>query len=119
VGEHREQSIEALIYCVAPLLTATEQEYDRKLLAPPRLYCKHNVNALLRADMKTRAEFYGKMKEIGVYTTNMILAFEDENGIGPEGDQRFVPVNWQPADDLMTGGEAQQKWTASIPTLRD
>jgi HK97 family phage portal protein len=107
------QSIEALIYTVAPLLTATEQEWDRKLLAPPRLYCKHNVNALLRADMKTRAEFYGKMKEIGVYTTNMILAFEDENGIGSEGDQRFVPVNWQPADDLMTGGEAQQKAAAA------
>jgi hypothetical protein len=67
----------------------------------------------LRADMKTRAEFYGKMKEIGVYTTNMILAFEDENGIGSEGDQRFVPVNWQPADDLMTGGEAQQQKAAA------
>lgn len=107
------QSIEALIYTVAPLLVATEQEYDRKLLDPPRLYSKHNVNALLRADMKTRAEFYGKMKEIGVYTTNMILAYEDENGIGPEGDQRFVPVNWQPADDLMTGGEAQQNAAAA------
>jgi HK97 family phage portal protein len=103
------QSIEALIYCVQPILTATEQEYDRKLLAPPRVYCKHNTNALLRSDSKTRSEFYGKMKEIGVYTTNMILGYEDENGVGPEGDQRFVPVNWQPADDLMTGGEAQRQ----------
>lgn len=109
------QSIEALIYTVGPLLVATEQEYDRKLLDPPRLYCKHNVNALLRADMKTRAEFYRLMKEIGVYNTNMILSYEDENGIGPEGDQRFVPVNWQPADDLMTGGEAQQKAAAAKP----
>lgn len=102
------QSIETLIYTVAPMLVSTEQEYDRKLLAPPRLYCKHNVNAMLRGDMKTRSEFYAKMKEIGVYTTNQILAYEDENGIGAEGDQRFVPVNWQPADDLMTGGEAQR-----------
>lgn len=103
------QSIEALIYCVQPLLTSTEQEYDRKLLAPPRVYSKHAVNALLRADMKTRAEFYRLMREIGVYDANHILALEDENGIGPEGDRRFVPVNWQPADDLMTGGEAQRK----------
>jgi HK97 family phage portal protein len=103
------QSIEALIYSVGPMLVSTEQEYDRKLLDPPRLYCKHNVNALLRSDSTTRSNFYAKMKEIGVYTTNMILGFEDENGIGPEGDQRFVPVNWQPADDLMTGGAAQEK----------
>lgn len=103
------QSIEALIYTVAPLLVATEQEYDRKLLAPPRLYCKHNVNAMVRGDMKARSEFYRVMKEIGVYTTNMILAYEDENGIGEEGDRRFVPVNWQPADDLMTGGAAKRE----------
>lgn len=109
------QSIEALVYSISPMLVATEQEYDRKLLAPPRLYCKHNVNALLRTDAKSRGEFYRLMKEIGVYTSNMILAYEDENGIGPEGDQRFVPVNWQPADDLATGGEAQRKLAAARP----
>lgn len=102
-----QQSIEALLYSISPMLVATEQEYDRKLLAPPRLYCKHAVNAMLRTDAKTRGEFYRLMREIGAYTANQVLAYEDENGIGPDGDRRFVPVNWQPADDLMTGGEAQ------------
>lgn len=103
------QSIEALRDSINPILVATEQEYDRKLLDPPRLYCKHNVNAFLRGDMKARMEFYKGMVEIGVFTQNMALAYEDENGIGPVGDRRFIPVNWQPLDDLMTGGEAQRK----------
>lgn len=107
------QSIEALIYSVSPMLTAYEQEYDRKLCDPPRVYTKHNVNALLRTDAKSRGEFYRLMREIGAYTANQVLAFEDENGIGKDGDRRFVPVNWQPADDLMTGGEAQRKAAAA------
>jgi len=102
------QSIENLTHVISPLLVAKEQEYDRKLLAPPRLYCKHNVNALLRGDMRTRGEFYRLMREIGVYNANHILALEDENGIGAEGEKRFVPVNWQPSDDLMTGATAQK-----------
>lgn len=110
------QSIEMLTHILTPLLVAKEQEYDRKLLSPPRLYSKHNVNALLRGDMKTRAEFYRLMKEIGVFNTNKILALEDENGIGPEGDVRFVPVNWQPANDLMTGASAAKDIAASKPT---
>ncbi len=103
------QSIEALIYTVSPMLIQQEQEYDIKLLAPPSLYCKHNVNALLRTDVKSRGEFYKMMREIGAFSVNNVLALEDENGIGKEGEQRFVPVNWQPADDLMTGGEQQRK----------
>lgn len=102
-----QQSIEALIYSVSPMLVAYEQEYDRRLADPPRVYTKHNVNALLRTDAKSRGEFYRLMREIGAYSANQVLAFEDENGIGPEGDRRFVPVNWQPADDLMTGAAAQ------------
>jgi HK97 family phage portal protein len=101
------QGIETLTQVVSPLLVADEQEYDRKMLAPPKLYCKHNVNALLRGDMKTRGEFYRLMREIGAYTANDVLGLEDQNGIGEEGDKRFVPVNWQPADDLMTGGASR------------
>ncbi len=103
------QSIENLTHVISPLLVAKEQEYDRKLLNPPRLYSKHNVNALLRGDMKTRGEFYRLMREIGAYSANKILALEDENGIGAEGDRRYIPVNWQPADDIMTGAEASVK----------
>lgn len=105
-GNIEHQAIEMLTHVVMPLLVAKEQEYDRKMLTPPRLYCKHNVNALLRGDMKTRGEFYRLMREIGAFNANKVLALEDENGIGPEGDRYFVPVNWQPQDDLMTGAAA-------------
>jgi len=101
------QSIETLTHVVMPLLVADEQEYDRKMLAPPRLYSKHNVNALLRGDMKTRGEFYRLMREIGAYDANDVRGLEDMNALpGDEGNKRFVPVNWQPAGDLMTGASA-------------
>lgn len=95
-----QQGLDALVYTVGPGLEATEQEYDRKLLNPPTVYCRHNVNALLRADMKTRAEFYSILRGLGVLDADEIRELEDLNPIGkPEGGaRRFVPVNWQPLD---------------------
>ena len=108
-GNVENMNLEALIYTVQPILTSYEQEFDRKLLDPPRVYSKYNAGALLRTDSKTRGEFYRLMREVGVYSANDILALEDMNGIGPDGDIRLVPVNMQPLNDLMTGTEAQIK----------
>lgn len=106
-GNVEQQGIEVLVQVVLPLLIAKEQEYGRKMLAPPRLYCKHNVNALLRGDMAARGDFYAKMTQIAAFSVNDILDLEDMNQIGPEGDRRFIAVNMQPLDDIMTGAKAQ------------
>lgn len=92
------QGIEFVQLTLGPTLVETEQEYDRKLLSPPKVYSKHNVTALLRGDMKARAEFYTKMFSVGGVTVNKILDLEDENPIGPDGDVHFVPVNLQPLE---------------------
>lgn len=91
-----QQAIEFVIYCLMSILTDYEQEYNRKLLAPPGLYCKHNVNALLRGDMAARATFYKDLFGVGVLSPNDILDLEDMNSIGAAGEQRFVPVNMAP-----------------------
>lgn len=39
-------------------LKRIEQEIDRKLIRNPKRYCKFNLDALLRADIKTRNEAY-------------------------------------------------------------
>ena len=92
------QGIDFVVYTLGPMLTAYEQEYDWKLLDPPNVYSKHNVNALLRGDMASRATYLRQMFMVGKYSINELREMDDENGIGPEGDIRFVPVNMQPLE---------------------
>lgn len=92
------QSIEFVVYSLIPWLKLWEEEIKRKLLTEEEkrsMYAKHNVEGLLRGDATSRAEFYAKMWELGVFSTNEIRDKEDMNPIGPEGDQRFAPMNFQ------------------------
>lgn len=84
-----------LQYSIGPVLVDYEQEYDRKLLVPPTVYSKHRVEGFLRGDSQARAAFYKTLRELGVLTANDILDLEDMDPIGPLGDLRFVPSNWQ------------------------
>jgi HK97 family phage portal protein len=83
---------------LAPWLVNLEQEIGLKLLTKEErkagLYVKHNMAALLRGDMRARAEFYTKMRDLGAFSPNMILAKEDMNPI-EGGDIHLVPVNMQ------------------------
>ncbi|HTV69797.1 MAG TPA: phage portal protein [Rhizobiaceae bacterium] len=87
---------------VGPWVDAWEQELNWKLFTEEEraegYYVKFNMNAILRGDMKTRAEFYQKIFGVGGFSTNMILALEDEDGIGPIGDHHFVPANFVTLD---------------------
>lgn len=58
--------------------------------------CKFDMKSLLRADSKTRSEYYQKMLALGVYTVNEIRALENLNPISEEagGNLRFVPGNY-------------------------
>jgi HK97 family phage portal protein len=82
---------------VGPWVDAWEQELNWKLFTDEEkeqgYYVKFNMNALLRGDMKARAEFYNKVFMVGGFSPNRILQLEDEDPIGPEGDEHFVPAN--------------------------
>ena len=87
-------------------LVRWEQEINRKAISPlerKQQFVEHNVEGLLRGDSAARADFYSKMFNIGAYSINMILEKENQNGIGPEGDVHFVPMNTVPADIAMEG----------------
>jgi HK97 family phage portal protein len=80
-----------------PWCEQIEQELNRKLLMEDErkagFYFEHNMTAFLRGDMKSRAEFYTRMRDLGVLSPNQICGFENLNPIGPEGDLRLVPLN--------------------------
>ncbi len=96
------QSQEFVTYSLMPWLVLWEQEIDRKLIGEREqaagLYAKHVLEGLLRGDMASRAAFYKSMWELGVFSSNDILGLEDRNPIGPDGDKRFVPMNFVTLD---------------------
>lgn len=83
---------------IDPWIDAWEQELNWKLFTDEEraqgYYVKFNMNALLRGDMKTRAEFYTRLFGVAGINPNRIMALEDEDGIGPMGDHYFVPANF-------------------------
>ncbi|TVT39626.1 phage portal protein [Hymenobacter setariae] len=98
-----QQGLDYTTNTLQPWLVNIEQEYRLKLLRDSEVethYWRHNLNALLRADASARATFYGKMTDIGVMSINEVRELEDMNGIGAEGDRRFVQVNRMPLDKV-------------------
>jgi len=90
------QSIEVVVDSITPWARVFEQEADYKLFGSNRqgLYTKISVQALMRGDNESRMKFYKGLMELGV-PLNTILALEDMNGIGADGDVSFVSNNVQ------------------------
>lgn len=101
-----QQNLDFLVYSFGPILTSYEQEFDRKLLMPPSVYCKHSVNGLLRGDSASRSAFYREMFHIGVLSVNEIRDLEDLNPV-VGGDLHFAPLNMAPLDQMAQPNEPQ------------
>lgn len=92
-----QQQIGYLTFTIQPWLTVWEHGIARCLiLNTRRFYVKFKVEGLLRADSTGRSTFYTKMWGVGALSTNNILALEDMDPIGTEGDIRYVPANYVP-----------------------
>jgi phage portal protein BeeE len=90
------QSIEFVTDTLMPWIKRLEDEANAKLVgkrAQGTVYTKIAVNALMRGDSKSRAEFYRTMTQIGAMSINEVRALEDMNGIGPAGDEQLVQLN--------------------------
>ena len=96
---------------VLPWITKFEQEYDYKLFSQTERkthFIKFNMNVLLRADVKSQAEFLSKMVIDGILTRNEARELQDRNPI--EGlEEPLTPVNSQLMEQLMLKMELLQK----------
>lgn len=90
-------SIDFVRFCLMPWVQKLEQEYYTKLLTPQEQkgYFKYNVNALMRGDSKTRAEFYRIMLTSSVMKINEVRALEELDPIDG-GDEVMLPLNMIP-----------------------
>lgn len=105
--EHQQR--EFYIDTLMDILTGYEQELSYKLFTEQELedgyYIKFNVNAILRADPKTRYEGYQKAIQSGFMTPNEVRALEELEPL-PGGDQLLINGNMLPIE---MAGSAYQK----------
>lgn len=91
------QAIEYVQYCLMPWATALEQAFDNRIFRiaerdAGRYFTKLGLNALLRGDVKGRAEFYRLMLDRGIFSINEVRALEEMNAV-ENGDIRLVQAN--------------------------
>jgi HK97 family phage portal protein len=109
------QGIEYVQYTVDPWAGRIEGEGTRKLFKPSeqgRWGMAHNFNALLRGDIKSRAEAHNLSLQNGVSSINDVLKLEDRDPV-EGGDRRFVPLNMIPLDRVDEYIDAQIKIKAN------
>lgn len=92
-------------FTITPWLDREEDILDWDMFTEEergRFYTKYNVGGLLRGDMKEQAEILEIERRNGILSANDWLELKDENPLsGPEGDARFVPLNWIPLDQAV------------------
>lgn len=101
-----EQQKEFYILTLQPILISYEQEFSYKLLGRSDLtsyYLKFNVDAILRADIKTRFDAYHKSIQSGFKTPNEVRALEDDEPL-PGGSRLYMNGNMIAIEDI-GGGE--------------
>lgn len=77
-----------------------EQEAKRKLLLPSErtLDIKHSFQDLLKGDLNSQADYYGKMFLNGFINQNTVCQRLGFPQLGPDGDKYYRPSNIQPVD---------------------
>jgi phage portal protein BeeE len=83
--------------------------FDKALSGRGRLYFKHIVEGILRANAESRAKYYNSMFMIGAMSINEIRAKEDMDPIDG-GDIHLVPLN-------MTSLENAGKPPVALPAI--
>lgn len=98
---NEQNAIEYVIGTLQPNVTQYEQELTYKLLMDSEIgknkYIRYNMAAELRGDNKSRAEFYEKMIQLGIYTQNDCLAFEDMPTF-VDGGRHYMSLNYVPIE---------------------
>ncbi len=104
-GNLEQKYLEFQTNTVLPVSIAIEEKSEQKLLTnkeKQNLIIKFQFNALLRADVKTKGEYYKNMWGIGSMSPNEIRSNEDMNSYDG-GDKYFMQLSYAPVDKIISG----------------
>ena len=96
------QSQEFVTYSLLPYLTKIETEMNLKLFRRNQIgkeYVKFNTNALLRGNIKDRADYYKTAITNGWLTINEVRRKEEMNRID-DGDSNYLQMNMTTIDKI-------------------
>lgn len=118
VGKQSYSSNEQAQICyvnetIAPILRQWEQELTLKCLTEEQRrqgwQVKGNLNAELRGDTAARANWYEKMRSMGVYNIDEMRELEDLPNLPDDmGKARLIGANSVPLERLLNGETAAQ-----------
>ena len=102
-----EQQKDFYVSTMQATFTSYEQELSYKLLGAgiTDYYFRFNVDAILRADIKTRYDAYHKSIQSGFKTPNEVRALEEDEPL-EGGDRLYMNGNMVPINQI--GGEKNQ-----------
>ncbi len=93
-------------HCIMPYAVALEQQCNLKLLpADSEYFFEFQMDGLLRADAKTRAEVLQIKRRSGVLTANEWRAFDNQNPVD-DGDIMLVPQELTTMEGLLAKAKA-------------
>lgn len=99
-----QQSLEFVMYTLAPWLTRIESSATKWLFLPKdrsRFFLRFNVEGLLRADAAARAELHSKYVQNGIMNRNEVCAIEKLPKVDdPAMNEYTVQTNMSPLDKL-------------------
>ncbi|EOU1688208.1 phage portal protein [Clostridium perfringens] len=94
----QSQAMDFVTTTIQPLITDWEEEISYKYYYTTEkqkgYYCKFNMAVAMRADDLSRADFYTKMLDSGIYSLNKCLSLEEEESIGDIGDRHYRSLNY-------------------------
>lgn len=94
-GDYENQAKHFATHTIAPVCAAIESEYNIKLVFRDNQGLwkfRHDIDELMRGDMKARADYYMKMLQNGVFSRNEVRMIERYNPV-EGGDLHTVQVN--------------------------
>lgn len=95
------QSLEVLMYTLAPWLECIERAIERAFLTEDEienqfLAARFDTKRLMRGDLKSTAEFITKLRQVGVMSANEGRSMLDMNARDDEeGNSYMTPLNFQ------------------------
>jgi len=101
-----EQNRQSATAWIVPWSRRMEAPINTKLLQGT-YYCRHNYNALIRADIEKRYNAYNTGVRGGWMSPNEVRELEDMNSIGPDGDVYVMQSQMVQLEDIANPPEPQ------------
>lgn len=93
-------------HTLRPIAVMCEQEANVRLFgarSQSAVYSRMNLSSLMRADPRTRGEWYRSLVNAGIMSINEVRELEELNSIGPDGDEHYMQLNMTTVEKIASG----------------